>query len=233
MRLIEMASLFSLFDRYELCARVLPSAIVIIPPVISCYLWFPQVQTIHSIVVGIVIFILILIPMSKHLRNEGRKKQKVLFECWGGAPTTVILRCSNKTLDLTSKQRYKKCLEDSIDGLSFPSEEEEGADPGKADEIYNSAVRWLREKTRNKETYQLVFEENLSYGFSRNLCAVRPLALSVLILTLFVNICALCIKYRTNIMSIPPEIIILICILLLDLYLWIRFITDDVASHSQ
>jgi putative ABC transport system ATP-binding protein len=116
MRLIEMESLCMLFDRYELCARVIPSAFVIIPPVISCYLWFPQIQTIYSVVIGVVILILIVMPMSQYVRDEGRRKQKVLYERWGGVPTTAKFRCLDKSIDSISKKRYKKCLENSIDG---------------------------------------------------------------------------------------------------------------------
>jgi uncharacterized membrane protein YdbT with pleckstrin-like domain len=232
MRLIEMESLCMLFDRYELCARVIPSAFVIIPPVISCYLWFPQIQTIYSVVIGVVILILIVMPMSQYVRDEGRRKQKVLYERWGGVPTTAKFRCLDKSIDSISKKRYKKCLENSIDGLIFPSEEEEEADHGKEDEIYNSAVRWLREKTRNKEYYPLVFEENINYGFLRNLWAVKPLGLFILVSTLFLNICAILTNYKADLASVPKPIIILILILLGALCLWIGVATEK-AVHKK
>ncbi len=46
---------------------------------------------------------------------------------------------------------------------------------------YDSAVRRLRERTRDRRQFDLVFKENVSYGFHRNVYGLRwagrPLAL--------------------------------------------------------
>ena len=38
---------------------------------------------------------------------------------------------------------------------------------------YDSAARWLRKATRDRRQFNLVFTENVSYGFRRNLFGVR------------------------------------------------------------
>ena len=48
-----------------------------------------------------------------------------------------------------------------------------------ADEIYEACVTLLREKTRDKKQFPLVFDENCSYGFRRNLWGLKPLGIAV------------------------------------------------------
>ena len=63
-------------------------------------------------------------------------------------------------------------------GVPFPSAEDEAADPGKADDIYQAAVRLLINKTRDTKKYPLVFKENITYGFCRNLLGLRWIGFS-------------------------------------------------------
>jgi hypothetical protein len=63
-------------------------------------------------------------------------------------------------------------------GVPFPSAKDETADPGKADDTYQAAVRLLIDKRRDTKKYPLVFKENVTYGFCRNLLGLRWIGLS-------------------------------------------------------
>ena len=75
----------------------------------------------------------------------------------------------DRNIDRLTKVRYHAFLSDRIDGWSAPSQVDEAQDPVTAELVYDSAVRWLREMTRDRKRYGLVFKENVSYGFRRNL----------------------------------------------------------------
>jgi hypothetical protein len=66
-------------------------------------------------------------------------------------------------------------------GEVLPSVEEEAADPGVADAAYIAATRSLIARVRsNSENYPRVHEENINYGFRRNLLAIKPIGLAIL-----------------------------------------------------
>jgi hypothetical protein len=55
---------------------------------------------------------------------------------------------------------------------------EEVESPREADDRYESAGRWLREYTRDRDRFPLVFKENVAYGFARNLWGLRAYGLT-------------------------------------------------------
>ena len=65
----------------------------------------------------------------------------------------------------------------------MPDEAAETGDPVEADEAYAVATGALRERTRDKATFPLVFEENITYGFRRNAYACRTAAVTICVLT--------------------------------------------------
>ena len=65
---------------------------------------------------------------------------------------------------------------------ALPTEEEETEDPTGADQQYDAAVNFLREATRDRSKFPLVFAENVNYGFRRNLWGLKPFGLSIALL---------------------------------------------------
>ena len=90
-----------------------------------------------------------------------------------------MLRHADVRLDKLTKDRYHGFLSDSILGLTLASPEDERENPEWADEGYESANRWLLEQTRNQAWFDLLFTENVNYGFRRNLLGLKPIALGV------------------------------------------------------
>jgi hypothetical protein len=79
-------------------------------------------------------------------------------------------------------------------GAAPPTADEEKADPAAADAYYARCGNWLRENTRDHKKFNLIFEENVAYGFRRNLYGVKWHGL--LLNFVVVVICAVWIWHR-------------------------------------
>ncbi len=112
------------------------------------------------------------------------KNKKQFFEAWGGLPSVAIFRHRDTRIDATTKARYHKQLSTLVKGTKASSPEEEAADPAIADQVYSAWSSYLRIHTRDTKKYPLVFQENISYGYRRNVCGLRPLGIVVSSLSL-------------------------------------------------
>lgn len=124
-------------------------------------------------------------------RSLGQSADRGLFDEWGGKPTSRWLLRSDGKLDELTKTRYRRYLEEHIDGWEAPSQADEETDREGAMDRYDSAIRRLREATRDRRDrphFSLVFTENVSYGFLRNLYGLKWLG--ALIASLCVLFCA-------------------------------------------
>lgn len=164
-----------LFDAYTLRARTAPAVAAALPAVglIGGALVAPSgVPKAGGLLLGV-----ILIVASQLARDAGRRIQPDLWARWGGSPTVQLLR-HRSTNDPTRVQRHHTRLQ-AIRGERLPSAEEEAADPAWADARYDDAVADLRDLTRERERFPLVFAENVNYGFRRNMLGLRRWALAV------------------------------------------------------
>ena len=100
-----------------------------------------------------------------------------MWASWGGAPTTHLLRLRDPSNNLTLR-RLRAKLEDLV-GYRLPTKQEEKADPDGADREYERAVSFLREATRDRSKFPLVFSENTHYGFRRNLWGLKTYGVAI------------------------------------------------------
>lgn len=170
------------FDRYSLQARAWPALLALLPFLMTLAVWLSHI---YELIVGLsslavasgAVFLLANITTSR-----GRAIQDELYRAWGGKPTTLWLSHADNNLDDHTKSRYHKFLTDCVEGFAAPSPEEEVKGPSGWANAYESAVSWLRERTRDENEFRLVFKENISYGFRRNLLGLRRVGLTLSIL---------------------------------------------------
>lgn len=179
-----LSEIGKLFDSYERKARLYPGLLVAMPPIL---LYLCSEAASLSKAKAIVIFFLGTggaYWLGSIIRNLGKRSEERLFTKWGGKPTTIILRHADSTLDRISKQRYHDFFGTTAQ-IRMPNREEELGSPKSADDSYRAAVAWLIEKTRDKTKFPLLFKENISYGFSRNMYGARYLGIASTALSLF------------------------------------------------
>ena len=175
------------FDIYSLKARVYPCSIVLLPCLLLAIFYITNIEAYYHYLtsfIGIGVFSFVLAQIG---RDQGKKKEKKLFEHWGGKPTNMILRHSNNHLDVHTKKRFHTKLEQVIPDMKIPTPEEELEDLYAADCIYDSCTKYLISKTRDTNKYHLLFKENINYGFRRNLWGMKAWALTIIVGCLIIH----------------------------------------------
>ena len=159
-----------LFDAYNIRARLSVTIILLSPVILSLFLCFQSAFTTLSSAV----IILVLLAFANYLpvlqRAAGEKKNTTPDYA------AQYLLPTDNTFDSVTKERYYKKLaelDNVFSGLK---------DANNPDLCANttSAVSFLREKTRD---CRLVQEENIIYGFCKNLQSAKPFGIAMCILT--------------------------------------------------
>jgi hypothetical protein len=154
--------------------------IVFLPVVFAITSWWPSGVKWPGIFVGTGVSLALGTLLSQLGRDLGKAKQVRLFESWGGIPTTQLLAHRSSTLNPQTLNRCHETLRQLRSELRIPrSKEEELADVVSSDTVYTSCTDALRELSRDKAKYPLVFEENVNFGFRRNLWAMKPAGVAI------------------------------------------------------
>lgn len=214
------------FDTYSLKARVYPCSIVLLPCLLLAIFYVTNIEAYYhylTSIVGIGVFSFVLAQVG---RDQGKKKEKDLFEYWGGKPTTLILRHSNDHLDVHTKKRFHTKLEQVIPDIKIPSPEEEQKDLHAADCIYDSCSKYLISKTRDTNKYPLLFKENINYGFRRNLWGMKAWALTIVIACLIIHSLIATEKFTTFQMPNTTDLLLLAAFGIISIF-WLFLVNKE------
>jgi hypothetical protein len=160
------------FDRYTLFARLFPAIIAAAPALaLAWVLVSGKSLGITHAIAGTALAVLLMV-FADVARRRGKQIEPALIERMGGLPSITMLRHRDDTLDAPTKARMQKFLSDKL-GEPAPTAADEQADPAAADGFYTRAGTWLRENTRNKKKFDILFNENITYGYRRNLFALK------------------------------------------------------------
>lgn len=191
------------FNPYERQARLYPALIILLPTFVSVYCLFEDLRDLLSAAIGSVFFVGVSYYLGKLSREIGKKKQDKLIIIWDGMPSTRFLRHRDTTLDEITKGRYHQYLNNHVPNLVIPTLQEEIDNPMNADIVYESAIKWLLNKTRDTQKYTLLFRDNISYGFVRNFWALKQWGLLVNFLVLVFTSAILYKRYHFELELIP------------------------------
>lgn len=165
-------------DGYERKARLYPALLLIAPVVATAVAILSAklsgLQSLGAAFVGCGGAFL----LTQLARDHGKKREKSLFEKWGGLPSVVIFRHSDTRFDSITKARYHKKLASLVKEAKAPTVEQERAAPTAADLVYSAWSNYLRVNTRDTKKFALLFQENVSYGYRRNVWGLRPLGIA-------------------------------------------------------
>ena len=192
-------------DPYNRRARLQPALLALLPVVLVALILYPELETKGTTLIGIVAYFGGAGWLTQLGRERGKRLEPRLFQHCGGMPSVAFLRHRDGTISKQTKARYHAFLAKSVPHLKLLSPEGEAGNPDSADDAYAAANDWLLANTRDKETYRLVFEENMNYGFRRNLWALKSIVI-VLDILLFAGIVLLYMPMTYDISAILSEL---------------------------
>lgn len=164
--------MMSFLDTYSIRARLFPAILAIAPAIVLATIavsWttFSLPQAVTAAAVGVLFF-----GAADLGRRFGKAAQSKLFKATGGKPTLRILERANRVLDNRSKDRYRNFIASMLCEAP-PTERDEIERPGEVAEFYDRCSNWLRERTRDRTKFKVLFEENVTYGYRRNLLGLK------------------------------------------------------------
>lgn len=167
-------------DPYDRQARLYPALLALLPLLAMATLLYGPEASALTRAATIAVSCGGLYLMTNLCRELGKRLEEKLFTEWGGKPTTQLLRHRDKTIEAVTKRRYHLFLAAKINE-AFPDKEQEANDPAGADDVYQSGVRWLLNHTRpdDSKKFDLLFKENVAYGFRRNALGTKPVGLII------------------------------------------------------
>jgi hypothetical protein len=203
-------------DRYTREARLAPAFLCFFPVLLVLVAWFANLQGIIPGLLAILCVFGVVRWVSRIARGIGDTKEIGLFRKWGGKPTTTLLRVNPKAAigRDRSEERFTEFLFQGQERATvenwylekarqrLPNEADElKAEniPQGLDELYEPVVARMRENSRGSA---LVFEENLSYGFQRNLFALKKFAIACAVGSLIVQAIAALILWKLRVRGI-------------------------------
>ncbi|MDS3905725.1 hypothetical protein RJB87_11045 [Staphylococcus hominis] len=213
-------------NEYELKARIFPASLTILPFVITILPWFSQLISLKSSLLISIILIILLFFLGKLARERGKKVQGKLIQKWGGLPATLQLSHLDNTIDIETKKRYHDYLQKNIEGLKLPSRNEEIQNPKSSQDKYESAVKWLLENTRDTKKFPLLYQDNINYGYSRNMLGMKWLTVIISVFSIVLNFCLLYFLNYDFIEEITINVIISILINSFIIIIWIFFVNE-------
>jgi hypothetical protein len=177
-----MTSILPKFDKYTLYARLFPAIIAAAPAIALAWAVIAsrEVRLVQAIA-GTALTVLLMV-FADVARRRGKAIEPRLIKQMGGLPSITMLRHTDTTFDTATKARMHAFLAARL-GEGAPTPEQEMAAPEATDGFYGRAGNWLRENTRNQKKFEILFNENLTYGYRRNLFALKwpALILNILI----------------------------------------------------
>lgn len=181
---MNVQELFSrVLDPYELRARLQPGLLVLFPLIayFVCIMGpkHPLLTTLASVLAAIGG----PYALGNFSRTYGQRAQEELFQEWGGSPSVQLLRHRDKNHSSITTQSYHDLAKSKL-GISLPSAEEEMSNQTAADAAYGDVVDKLRNLTRDKKKFPLVFNELTHYGFNRNCYGMRFIGVAVSLISL-------------------------------------------------
>ena len=165
-------------DLYTFRARIQPALVVALPLGFLLFALLPGHHFFVTAFFGLLGAAGGTAVLAQVGRDRGRKKQDELWDRWGGAPTTRLLRHCQMSGDPKLSESLRQQIEEWW-GKPLPTEQEEKADPESADAQYKEVTKNLLEATRDKSRFSLVFTENVNYGFRRNIWGLKPWGLPI------------------------------------------------------
>jgi hypothetical protein len=162
-------------------------------------------------------------------RRRGVAIEPGIIQRMGGLPSITMMRYrddTDDTFDRAAKAAMHKFIGGKI-GADPPTPESEKADPAAADDFYKRSGNWLREHTRDKKNFKILFEENVTYGFRRNLLGLKWPALALSAAIVVICIVMLWLRFPFDMADAPTQkLLAVVIIALLQAAYFLLFVNE-------
>lgn len=217
-------------DRYDRNARLNPALLTVLPALLFVFVWFPAVWTQLGAIAAFVVTCGVLFAMTRIARKVGQNVERKLGDKIGRLHTAELISLADDRLPKTMKATCRSYIE-THSNLGLPSLTDETADPKTAQEDRLLAVRWLLEHTRPRSEATLLMNENISYGFARNLLGLKPLGIAI---TFLVALSSCFFLYNFEDGTTPFVLGVLLCgTAIVGLVMWVFLITEASVVHAS
>jgi hypothetical protein len=220
-------------DRYDRNARLYPAFMCLLPLFAVIALWLPQVWTLLGGLLSLAVACGLVFYLAQVVRYLGRKTESRLGNRVGRARSAVLVSHSDTQVASDTKIRYHKYLADH--GVKVPDRELELKDPAAAYQAFRSAVDWLLEHTRKNAAASMLLDENIAYGFRRNLLGLKPTAIILIILAIAANAYLIATKADQNRMLAAGVVELILILALIAWFYVVRpaFVEDASLAYAQ
>lgn len=221
-------------DMYTMRARWTPAVLAGAPAFAFVFALLADGSFSAAKVIASAGLLVLFIALSDFARRRGKAVEPAVMAATSGNPTTTMLRHSGGALDAGSLARMHKVLAEGLESPS-PTVDEERQDPASADAYYARAATWLRENTRDKDKFALILEENMTYGFRRNLYGLKKIAIGVNIAVLVASatIIALTLPLDLGRTLHQGLLVVMVVSAIHGLYFWLGVTLQSVCDASR
>lgn len=173
------------FDAYSLRARFFPAVLAVAPALAALALLISWERLALSNIFATTGLLVLVYALADFARKLGVRVEAKLYAQMGGKPSIIMFRRSDTTIEEPTKERYRRFISNKIK-VPAPTRRQEAANLKMADTFYEACGTWLRTNTRDAKKFSLLFGENVSYGFRRNLFGLKwpALAINIVVVTI-------------------------------------------------
>jgi hypothetical protein len=184
----------------------------------------------HVIASGAVM--ILLYAFADVARRRGKLLEDGIYRDLGGKPSTAMLRHRDDRFDAGTKARWCGFLAKTLHEAA-PSAAAERSDPATTDGFYERGGNWLRERTRqDQKKYKLVFEENITYGFRRNLLGLKWPGLILNVIVLIICLGSLLFRLPISIDDVVSQRLLYVLIIALFHALFFLLVVNQAAVEE-
>ncbi|MGR4927245.1 hypothetical protein ACIPUD_10600 [Bradyrhizobium sp. CAR08] len=159
-------------DPYSVKARYYPALLATIPSLAALAILISWSRFALTTIIASAAMPVLVFASADIARRLGKRIEERIYEQSGGKPSVTMLRYSDNTFDAASKDQYRAFLGPKID-QPVPTKQQEEQNLKAGDPFYERGGAWLRENTRDVRKFSILFAENITYGFRRNLLGLK------------------------------------------------------------
>lgn len=175
-------------DAYDRRARLYPMLVVLFPPLFAIGSALPLEVKLGPVAGSIVVTFALSALLTQLARDQGKRIEPNLYSEWNGRPSEHALSYGAQVTNRNTLKRVHTALRALDPDLGLPADAEaEAAAPHESHLAYRSATDLMIAKTRDKSAFPLLLEENINYGFRRNLLGMKPIGITLSVIGLLIG----------------------------------------------